>query len=129
MNLPPVITHNYEIKLVSVVMASLFWLYVMAGGDVVTRVQVPVIYSGLADGLMVLEKPLETLDVEMRGSRLSLLMLRSGNTRAVLDLSGVSQGSVSFVNLESAVQGAKGFRVTRVNPGRIELSIASNTRR
>jgi len=129
MNLPPVITHNFEIKLVSVVMASLFWLYVMGGGDVETRVQVPVVYSGLADGLTVVEKPPEALDVEMRGSRLALLKLKADTPRAVLDLSGVREGRVSFANLESAVQGAKGFRIIRVYPGRIELSVTSHGRK
>ncbi len=129
MNLSPLLTHNYEMKLVSVVVASLFWLYVLSGGEVETRVQVPVVYSGLADGLTLVEKPPEILDVEMRGSRLALLKLKTESPRAVLDLSGVRDGFVTFANLESAVQGVKGFRITRIYPGRIDLSVTSRNRK
>lgn len=124
MKLPQHIANNLSLKIVSVVMASLFWLYVMAGKDAVKRVQVPVVFANLDDGLTVVDKPPASLDVELQGNRLSLLTLSQGSLKLVLDMAGVQEGSVSFSNLEKAVVADSRVRVMRVYPARIEISVA-----
>ncbi|MBT0664598.1 hypothetical protein KI809_09835 [Geobacter pelophilus] len=124
MNLPPFIANNLLLKIVSVVMASLFWLYVMAGKDAELRVQVPVVLVNLGNNLTIVDKPPVSLDVELHGSRLALLALRKESLRLVLDMDGVKEGSVSFSNLDKALIADSRVRVTRISPAHIELTLA-----
>lgn len=125
MNFPPIIANNFSLKLVSVVMASLFWLYVVAGRDSEKRLQVPVEIINLAANLTLVEKPPERLEVDLSGSRLALLTVRPESLRLLLDMSEVGEGTVLFTNLENGVRVGSGLRVTRVYPGRIELTVAA----
>ena len=125
MNFPPIIANNFSLKLVSVVMASLFWLYVVAGRDSEKRLQVPVEIINLAGNLTLVEKPPERLEVDLSGSRLALLTVRPESLRLLLDMSEVGEGTVLFTNLENGVRVGSGLRVTRVYPGRIELTVAA----
>ncbi|GAM11362.1 hypothetical protein OR1_03676 [Geobacter sp. OR-1] len=124
MNLPDFIANNLSLKIVSLVMGSLFWLYVMAGKDAETRVQVPVVMINLDSGLTIVDKPPVALDVELRGSRLSLMTLRKDSLRLILDMAGVREGSVSFTNLDKTLISDSRIRVTRIYPAHIELSLA-----
>jgi len=123
MTLPALITNNLELKIVSVVMASLFWLYVTAGREAETRVQVPVHLVNLADGLACADKVPNHLDLDVKGSRFALMALRPDTLRVALDMNGVGEGSVAFTNLEQVVRMGSGIRITRVYPGRIELVV------
>ena len=125
MNFPPIIANNFSLKLVSVVMASLFWLYVVAGRDSEKRLQVPVEIINLAGNLTLVERPPERLEVDLSGSRLALLTVRPESLRLLLDMSEVGEGTVLFTNLENGVRVGSGLRVTRVYPGRIELTVAA----
>jgi hypothetical protein len=123
MTLPPFIANNLLLKIVSVVMASLFWLYVMAGKDAELRVRVPVILVNLDNSLTIVDKPPVSLDVELHGSRLALLTLKK-DLRLVLDMEGVKEGSVSFSNLDKVLIADSRVRVTRISPAHIELTLA-----
>jgi|PlaIllAssembly_1097288.scaffolds.fasta_scaffold55152_2 hypothetical protein len=124
MNLPLVVTRNAGLKVASLVIASLFWLYVDAGRYGQARLQVPVVLTGLPDDMAVSEKPPPRVEVVMGGSRLALMALRPGSIRLTLDMSGLREGSVSFTNLENLVSTANALQVTRVYPSRIELVLA-----
>jgi YbbR domain-containing protein len=124
MKLPLLISNNLSLKIVSVVIASLFWLYVMAAKDTEKRVQVPVEIVNLDDSLTIVDKPPAALDVELRGDRLSLLTLSQVSLKLVLDMKNVKEGSVSFSNLEKSLVSNNRIRVTRVNPARIEITLA-----
>lgn len=123
MTLPALLTNNLELKIVSVVMASLFWLYVTAGRETETRVQVPLHLVNLADGLACADKVPNHLDLDVKGSRFALMALRPDTLRVALDMNGVGEGSVAFTNLEQVVRMGSGIRITRVYPGRIELVV------
>jgi hypothetical protein len=124
MNLPPIVTRNAGLKVASLVIASLFWLYVDAGRFGQARFQVPVVLTGLPDDMAVSGEPPARVDVDMGGSRLALMALRPGSLRLTLDMSGLREGPVSFTNLEKLVSTANALQVTRVYPSRIELVLA-----
>lgn len=126
MTFPSLLTNNLGLKIVAVVMASLFWLYVTSGREAETRVQVPVHLVNLADGLICVNKVPAHLDLELTGSRLALMALRIDTLRVALDMNGVGEGSVAFTNLEQVVRIGRGIRVTRVYPSRIELVVVRN---
>ncbi|MBI5656502.1 MAG: hypothetical protein HZC44_06675 [Geobacter sp.] len=123
MSLPALISNNLDLKIVSVVMASLFWLYVTASREAETRVQVPLHLVNLADGLACADKVPNHLDLDVKGSRFALMALRPDTLQVALDMNGVGEGSVAFTNLEQAVRMGSGIRITRVYPGRIELVV------
>jgi YbbR domain-containing protein len=123
MNLKALCSRNLGLKLVSLVIASLFWLYVEVGRDGNSRVSVPVSIANLAPGLSLHGDIPDHVEMDLHGSRIDLMKVRSGNLRVVLDLSGVGEGVVSFVSLDKAVRLGHGVQTTRVYPSAIELKV------
>lgn len=124
MKIPLFIAVNLPLKVMSVVMASLLWLYVMAGKDIEKRVQIPVVFANLDDSLTVIDKPPPFLDVELKGDRLAFMTLSEDTMKLVLDMKGVSEGAVSFQYLEKSLNLHSRVRVARIHPARIEISLA-----
>lgn len=129
MRLSETVANNLSLKIISVVMASLFWLYVMAGTDIETRVQVPVLLSKLDPALTVVGMPPPFVDLELRGDRLSLLTLSKDSLKVVLDMEGVKEGSVLFTDLEKSLISDRRVRVARVYPAKMEITVARNNNR
>jgi len=119
-----VITGNPTLRIVSVVMAVLLWIYVMAGKDSEMKIKVPVLFTNLHDSLTVVDKPPVTLDVVLKGDWLSLMMLSKESMKLVVDMQGVGEGTVSYSNLETALVSDSRVHVTRVQPARIEITLA-----
>jgi YbbR domain-containing protein len=124
MNVPRLIADNIGLKLVSLVIASLFWLYVIVGREGEIRAKVPVYLVNMSDQVTMVAKPPSTVEVDIRGNRIHLMTLDPGSLRLDLDMRGVEEGTVQFSNLESVLKTGRGVRVTRVYPGRMEVSVA-----
>jgi len=124
MKFPLIPIDNLSLKIVSVVMASLLWLYVMAGKDIEKRVQVPVILKNLDDSLTIIDKPPVSIDIELRGNRLSMLTMSKDSIKLILDMEGVKEGTVLFSNLEKTLISDNRVRVFRIFPSKIEMTLA-----
>lgn len=123
MNLRALYTRNLELKLVSLVIASLFWLYVEVGHDGRERVSVPVSIANLSPGLALQGGLPPSVEIDLQGSLIDLMKIRSGELRLVLDMTGVGEGKVSFVSLETGVKFGAGVRATRIYPSSIEVTV------
>jgi hypothetical protein len=128
MNIPFFIANNFSIKLVSLAMASLLWLYVISGTEVETMAQLPVVFSNLSDDLTVVDKPPVSVKVIIRGTRLAMMTFSDKSLKLILDMSGVSDGRVVFSNLEDNIRVPRGMKVTRVQPDKLEISLARLSR-
>jgi YbbR domain-containing protein len=124
MNFRGVYTRNLGLKLVSLVIASLFWLYVEIGRDGHARVSMPVAVSNLAPGLQLQGELPQRVEIDLSGSRIELMKLQKSDPRVVLDMSGVAAGVVTFKDLEKGVKIGHGIRITRVYPSTIEITVA-----
>lgn len=124
MNLKALYSRNLGLKLVSLVIASLLWLYVELGSDGNSHVSVPVTISNLAPGLSLQGEIPAKVEMDLRGSRIDLMKINSADLRILLDMSGVKEGVVTFDSLDKAVRLGRGVRTTRVYPSAIELKVA-----
>ena len=124
MKIPSAISDNFELKLVSVVLASLLWLYVVAGKEGDISVQVPVVYANLADGLTIVRKPPDHIDLILRGNRLAIFSLNRAALCVTLDMSGVGEGTVSFSHLEKNVNIGTMLKVSRIYPAQVDVTLA-----
>ncbi|MDX9871330.1 MAG: CdaR family protein [Clostridia bacterium] len=80
-------------KIAALVLAVLLWFYVTNLQNPVTdkTINVPVLYNGLAEGLIIGEKT-ENIDVSIRGSSSVLNPLTGKDIKAAVDLSGAQVG-------------------------------------
>lgn len=128
MNFRALYTRNLALKLVSLVIASLFWLYVEVGREGSEKVSVPVTISNLATGLSVQGEIPPQVEMELHGSRMDLMKVRSGGLKLVLDMSGVGEGEVSFASLDKGIKLGYGVRATRIYPSVIGIKVVKSNR-
>ena len=113
---PPVKPRNTGLKIISVVLAILLWLYVMNQGQLSTRqsvLEVDLDYIHLAEGLTV-EGP-DKVSLRLWG-----VFQEPGNVKAYVDMSGLGQGTH---NVPVHVEPVSGSLFTRVEPDRIDVVV------
>lgn len=104
------------LKLISVIMAVLLWLYVVNHGEITASqdlIKVDLQYQNLAEGLTV-SGP-DTVSVKLWGSYQQV-----NNIAAYVDLSGISEGSYE---LPVKLNPVKGAMLTSVAPDKVSLVI------
>jgi YbbR domain-containing protein len=118
------LTTNWDLKLVALIVACTLWFFVATSEQSQIALPAPVEYVGLPAELVVVSGQRETLDVEVRAVRSVVARLGPETVRVRVDLTGLSQGE-SVVQLTPAdVQAPPGATVTRITPGRLELTMA-----
>src|SRR6185295_19573098 len=81
-------------------------------------------YVGLPAELVVVSGQRETLDVEVRAVRSVVARLGPETVRVRVDLTGLQQGESVVQLTPSDVQAPPGATVTRITPGRLQLTMA-----
>src|SRR5437016_13602531 len=72
---------NWELKLLSVVIAFALWLVVVGGGKSQLAVAAVVEYTGLDGDLVLVGRPRDTVDVELEAARWAVTRLTPGAVR------------------------------------------------
>lgn len=127
MKLPAFISNNLSLKILSVVMSTLFWLYVTSGAETEKQVTIPVKIVNLDSSLKISGQIPETLDLVLKGTKLSFLSMSVNHLQLNLDLHGIREGSVMFTNLDSFINAGSGVRIARVQPARLEMTLVRTT--
>lgn len=118
------LTTNWDLKLVALIVACTLWFFVATSEQSQIALPAPVEYVGLPADLVVVGGQRETLDIEVRAVRSVVARLGPETVRVRVDLTGLAQGD-SVVQLTPAdVQAPPGATVTRITPGRLELTMA-----
>jgi YbbR domain-containing protein len=118
------LARNWDLKLVALLVACTLWFFVATSEQSQISLPAPVEYVGLPAELVVVGGQRETLDVEVRAVRSVVARLGPETVRVRVDLTGLSHGE-SVVQLTPAdVQAPPGATVTRITPGRLELTMA-----
>jgi YbbR domain-containing protein len=112
-------TLNWQLKLLSLVVAIVLWAVVVNAEKSETVLAVPVEFRRIPEGLEVLRGRPDTVDVYVRGLRLALSRLSGENLRAVVDLSGARAGESALRLLPEHVRAPFGVQVLRVTPSRL----------
>jgi YbbR domain-containing protein len=102
-NLYRAVTENIGIKIVSLLFASLLWLYVTAQIGERQTFKVPLDLVNIPESLAVVSEAPKTVSVTVRGARSELMKLRFlSRIRGTVDLGGAKEGRV-VVPLSSAI--------------------------
>src|SRR5256884_6750591 len=109
---------NWELKLLSVVIAFALWLVVVGGGKSQRAVAAVVEYTGLDGDLVLVGRPRDTVDVELEAARWAVTRLTPGAVRVRASLSGMREGENVVALSPDLVQTPPGVVVRRGPPAR-----------
>ncbi len=113
--------HNIGLKIVSVFIAVLLW-FVVAGEQPAERgLRVPIELQNLPATIEVVDLPVETVDVRVRGPSGTLSRLAAGDMVAVLDLQAARPGQRLFHLTPDQIRTPFGVEVAQVNPPTVAL--------
>src|SRR5256712_5355543 len=115
---------NWELKLLSVVIAFALWLVVVGGGKSQLAVAAVVEYTGLDGDLVLVRRPRDTVDVELEAARCAVTRLTPGAVRVRASLSGMREGEHVVALSPVLVQTPPGVVVRRVTPARLQGRLA-----
>src|SRR2546425_4436809 len=107
---------NWELKLLSVVIAFALWLVVVGGGKSQLAVAAVVEYTGLDGDLVLVGRPRDTVDVELEAARWAVTRLTPGAVRVRASLSGMREGENVVALSPDLVQTPPGVVVRRGPP-------------
>lgn len=124
MNVREMLTHNLGLKVLSLLLAMVLWLFVAAGTESEISLSLPVVFTHLPPGLAIVSLPPARIDARLAGPRILLLRLNAERLPVVLDLQDAREGSTVFPGVESAIRVPEGVRVRRVTPAAIEVKLA-----
>src|SRR2546428_8234960 len=116
---------NWELKLLSVVIAFALWLVVVGGGKSQLAVAAVVEYAGLDGDLVLVGRPRDTVDVEAEAARWAVTRLTPGAVRVRVNLNGMREGESVVALSPDLVQTPPGASVRAVTPARLRSSFAA----
>jgi len=116
---------NLPLKLLSVLLASLVWLFVMGEEHSERSYTVPVQISRLAEGLVLLNEEDYVVEVRVSGPRGILNNLSDGDFAATLDLAPYGKGEVDVPIAKEAIRAPKGVSISRIRPATIRVHLDS----
>ncbi|OLB51482.1 MAG: hypothetical protein AUH99_07255 [Candidatus Rokubacteria bacterium 13_2_20CM_2_70_11] len=115
---------NWELKLLSVVIAFAFWLLVVGSGKSQLAVAAVVEYTGLDSDLVLVGRPRDTAEVELEAARWAVGRLTPGAVRVRVNLAGTREGENVVALSPDLVQAPAGVTVRRVTPARLQVTLA-----
>ncbi len=123
MNVPETTGNTMFLRLLSLGVALLLWLFVTYGRDGTLVLQIAPELRQLPPGLAVIGEPPSPVALTVTGPRFQLRHLATAKLRIPLDLSGAREGRVAFPDLERLVRLPAGVRITRITPAALELRL------
>lgn len=122
MNISGLLRHNLQLKLLSLFLAIIIWLFVYLEGEDRLLIPAEIEFAGLANGLSVV-RPDKFVKVEVEGARVLLIRQSIQGVSMKVDLSDSAVGT----NLQKLDYGGirvlKGLKVIDMMPKNIRLEI------
>ncbi|OPX84149.1 MAG: YbbR-like protein [Pelotomaculum sp. PtaB.Bin104] len=115
---------NNSIKLLSVLLALILWIYVSNEQNPTGEklLDIGLVQTGLAGDLIIADGMPEIVRVRVVGNKTQLANINPGDLKAVVDL---SQGEAGDITLPVQISAPPGVRVAQVIPAEVRLSLDS----
>lgn len=110
-----------QLKLLSLLLAALLWLFVIMEKNDEADIPLEVSYASIPAGLKVKVDTPQQLSIHAVGPRILLLRQRYKGASAKLDLSAVKEGKITIAGFENSVLPVSGVRFTRVSPVTLDI--------
>lgn len=117
------VTNNPAAKILSLVIAAIFWLTVTVEKETVKSCTMPVRMVNIPQGLAVAGNPPRNIDVTVAGPALMFFAHQVPCSPVTLDLRNTAKGAVAFPDLAKFISVPDGVSVIRVFPSRLELEL------
>jgi len=124
MNIREMISPALQLKLLSLLLAALLWLFVTLEKSDEADIPLAVTYANIPEGLKIKVGVPQQLSVHAVGPRILLLRQRLKGVSATLDLSAGKEGKTTLAGVEKNVLTVTGVRFTRVSPVTIDIHSA-----
>ncbi len=118
-----IVTDNIAAKILSLVIAAIFWVTVTIEKETVKSYSVPLRFANLPPGLIVDGTPPRTIDVTVTGPEILFLAHPVPWMPVTLNLLKTGKGTVDFPDLRGYIKVPQGVRVIRVFPSSLELKL------
>jgi hypothetical protein len=117
------LTDNLAAKLLSLAIATVFWLSVTADRDIRKDFTVPLKVANIPSGLTIAGYVPGSVDLSVSGPEILFLTHDLNDLRLTLDLGKTGEGTVSFPDLQRYVDLPSGMQVIRVYPSSLEMKL------
>jgi hypothetical protein len=121
MNVREVLSPSLQLKLLSLLLAALLWLFVILEKSDEADIPLEVTYVNVPAGLKVKAGAPQQLSIHTVGPRILLLRQRLKGVSAKLDLSAVKEGKNTLAGFENSLLPVSGVRFARVSPVIIDI--------
>jgi YbbR domain-containing protein len=121
MNIREMVSHNFQLKLLSLLLAALLWLFVTLEANEETDIPLAVTCANLPAGLAAkVVAPRQPL-IHAVGPRILLFRQRLRGVSARIDLSAVKSGTTVLTGFENFAIPVSGVKFIRVSPVTIDI--------
>jgi diadenylate cyclase len=124
-----VFTHNFGLKLISVLLAVALWVVVARDPIAEVEIKVPIEFHNLPENLEIDSASFTEAQVRVRGPERLIHRLRSSDVGAEIELSSVHPGERTFDLTARQVRVPLDLEVVQIVPGQFRLSFDVRTTR
>jgi YbbR domain-containing protein len=110
------------LKVAALALGTLLW-FIVSGQQVVRSVPVPVLYLHTPADLQITGRPLQEVNVHIRGSYSQIMQLGRTEVAVVADLSDAKPGVMVLALSPNQVSAPLGVEVTQVDPGTVTVML------
>jgi len=115
-------TTNIWLKLTSLILAIILWIFVILSGRADVTIDIPVNFINLPSKLEVVDFP-ETISVSIEGQERILKTLKKSNLNALIDLSDAKTGKSFFTISRDNIELPKMMVITNIDPETVSVMI------
>jgi len=114
--------HNFGLKAAALALGTLLW-FIVSGQEVVRSVSVPVLYLRTPNGFQITGRPLQEVNVHIRGAYSQISQLGRNDVAVVVDLTDLKPGSTVLALSPDQVSAPLGVEVTQVDPATLTVTL------
>ena len=113
---------NWQLKLLSLFLAILLWIFAVFEQPVESTIQIPINYRNIPKGMIIVGNPPKEINVEIKGPR--ALISRVKNLRPYnVSMGGSRPGTVLIKISPSRIDLPPGVEIIRIIPSEVEINI------
>ncbi len=116
-------SHNWFLKLFSILLATLLWLTIASETNTVTNRTVPLEFRGIPLNMEITGETATEVNLQVRGSSSLLNEISPTDIAARLSLAGESPGQKNLALSAQDIQRPFGIEVLRVDPPRVQFNL------
>jgi len=111
---------HFGLKVAALALGILLW-FIVSGQQVVRSVSAPVLYLHTPAGLQITGRPLQEVNVHIRGGYSQISQLGRNEVAVVVDLEDQKAGAVVLAMSPNQVSAPLGIEVTQVDPATVTV--------